>query len=443
MAVRSGHKIGKSTTVAILALWWASDPEARPAARVILTAPTGRQVRSILWREVKRLYRRARERGKDLGGDLHKDPNNGVQWEDGREIVGFSTDEPEKMAGFSGAHLLFLVDEASGVLEEIYEAVEGNRAGGAKIVLFGNPTQTSGEFYDAFGAKAEFYGPENEALFTISSEDTPNVREGRDVIPGLATRAWVEEKKEEWGEDDPRYRVRVKGEPPNEGLRNVLGEALVRAAMTRVAPESGALRGGLDPAREGDDDSSLCLGRGLRTYPLVKLPKGDGPTVGAFALAEIKRLRRPGEIVRLNVDAIGLGTSPLDWLRRCDAAQEGWLKVIPVNSASKPPPGDPQKEYANLRAFMSFAVKDHLLAGGSLPNDPRLKAELVAPEYSFDTQNRILVQKKEDVKKRLGGRSPDRADALALRVYEAPDISALVRVMKQTRPPARPPRSTW
>ena len=119
----------------------------RPGARVVLSSASARQVKTILWREVKALHRRAVARGYDLPAPA-LDPETGVRWEDGREILGFTARDPEKMAGVSGAHLLFLLDEASGISPEIFEAIEGNRAGGARIALASNPTQQSGEFFD-------------------------------------------------------------------------------------------------------------------------------------------------------------------------------------------------------------------------------------------------------------------------------------------------------
>jgi hypothetical protein len=81
---------------------------------VVCTAPTGRQVKSILWKEIRRVYR------KELGGELHLVPDAGLQGSDGREVVGFSTKEPERMAGISGPNVLFIIDEASGVPQEIF-----------------------------------------------------------------------------------------------------------------------------------------------------------------------------------------------------------------------------------------------------------------------------------------------------------------------------------
>jgi phage terminase large subunit len=108
-STRSGHKIGKSTSIAALGLWFSLFV---PRCQVILTSSSGRQVKDILWRELARLRRESRI---PLGGDWHDLPSSGLNFRDGRRIIGFATDEQENMAGFSGDNLVFLVDEASGV----------------------------------------------------------------------------------------------------------------------------------------------------------------------------------------------------------------------------------------------------------------------------------------------------------------------------------------
>lgn len=414
-AVRSGHKIGKSTIAAALALWWVSDAAARPGARVVITAPTARQVKSIVWKEIRRLYQNAERLGRSLGGDCHKDPANGLQFSDGREIVGLSTDEPEKLQGYSGAHLLFIIDEASGVPAEIYEAIEGNRAAGAWLLLLGNPTRLSGEFFDAFHGKARLYGNVH-----LSSEETPNVTGDGEPIPGLASREWVEEKREEWGEDDDRYLVRVRGEFPRAGSRSVISLALVEAAEERgrSATPSGRLVFGLDPARYGDDDSVLSAVQGSALLGQWRLRKGDGPTVAGEALQKIRELRaalgvEEHEKTRVNVDPIGVGASVFDCLR----AEERELMVCAVNAAGKPP--EHQKDdYVNLRDALWFNGRRWLKEGGALLESANLRADLTAPEYEFRAPARAKVESKEETKKRLN-RSPDWGDSFLLAIWES------------------------
>lgn len=401
VAVRSGHKIGKSTSAIILALWRVVT---RPRARVIMTSSSGRQVKSILWKELRRVYNGARF---PIGGTLFKVPDAGLQFDDGREIVGFSTNEPEKMAGFSGPDILFIIDEASGVPEDIFEAIEGNRAGGADVVMFSNPTQTSGTFYDAFHGKQDLW-----RTIALSSEQTPNVQTGRIIVPGLATREWVDEKRVEWGEDSPIYGVRVKGDFPKQGSNAVVALTHLTAAQDRHADASpaGDLEIGVDPSRYGEDEAGIAARRGSYLYPLRCYLGLDGIQLASRVVEMARELMAPGQRrVRVKVDVIGVGASCADQLKH----HADLIELVEVNVANR---SDDPERYHALRDQLWFAVSDWLKDGGTLPADDRLASELVAPLYKFDAQGRYQVESKDDTKKRLK-RSPNRADAVCLAVY--------------------------
>lgn len=423
VAVKSGHKIGKSTAAAILALWFVYT---RPGGRVIMTSSTDRQVRMILWREVRRLYPSLR---RFMPGECHIAPDPGLQLDDGGEVVGFSTKEPEKMAGISGPDVMFIADEASGVPDEIFDAIEGNRAGGARMVMFSNPTQTSGYFYEAFNARRDAWSGTRGLLLTVSSEEV--VDEG---IPGLATRAWIEEMAAERGRESVFYSVRVRGEFPQQGDNAVIPLYLVERATrdwVRDAPPKEPLVLGVDVARFGDDDTVIAPVRGLHAYPLVAVSHRDGKDVAGEVMRVVRELRVPGERVKVNVDAIGIGASPVDFLAE---HTEHEIELCPVNVGRAAVAAN---DYVLLRDQVWFACADWLKAGGTFEPDPKLEAELVAPVYSFDVRSRMRVESKDDIKKKLG-RSPDRADALGLAVFSPPtfsegDAEELRRMMPRAR----------
>lgn len=429
VAVKSGHKVGKSTSAVILALWRVCT---RKRARVIMTSSSGRQVKAILWKELRRVYHAAPY---DIGGTLHRVPDAGLQFDDGREIIGFSTQEPEKMAGFSGPDILFIVDEASGVEEAIFEAIEGNRAGdsdedggGADVVLFSNPTRTSGTFFDAFHSKRDLWH-----TLTISSEESPNVEAGRTVIPGLAGLKWITEKLQDWGRDSSLYQVRVLGNFPQQGSNVVVPLALVEASQRLwVDPEAPPeididgeeieaeplddtrLELGVDPARFGDDESVIAPRRGRHIYHLRAFQGIDGVELAREVVRVIRALRREGDpLPRVKVDSVGLGASCADQLRHHRGPDgEPELELIEVNSAARATTDD----HHRLRDQLWFAVTDWLSEGGLLPPDDKLARDLIAPTYGFDAQNKLLVEPKKITKKRLG-HSPDRADAVALSIW--------------------------
>ena len=102
-------------------------------------------MRDVLWREIRRAYRKNEDliAGKILRTTLELGDKHFAQ--------GLSTDTPERFQGFHEGNILFVVDEASGVDEEIYEAIEGCMTSKrARLLLIGNPTRRSGTFYEAF-----------------------------------------------------------------------------------------------------------------------------------------------------------------------------------------------------------------------------------------------------------------------------------------------------
>lgn len=380
-----------------IALWWAHE---KPAGRVVLTATTNPQIRNILWKEIRRLVHAANVSFPKVAAL----PSLGIQWDDGREIIGFSTKESERMAGISGAELLFIVDEASGVPEDIFDAIEGNRAGGAHILMLGNPTQPAGQFYDSFHSKASLY-----ETFHISSVEAAN---NPIEIPGLATKDWVEEKLREWGPDDPRYQVRVGGDFADSAESTVIPLAVVSAAQDRWHDEraSGSrLELGVDVARFGDDETVVVARRGNKVLEIVARSQLDGPQVKDLVLAIAKRHHAKGEQKPLaKVDNCGVGLGVVYLLR-----QSSDVQVLGVNAAERSSQPD---EYVNLRSQLWFGLSDWLRDGGCIPIDSKLEAELLCPRYDFDARNRRRVEKKDEIKKRIH-RSPDRADALALAVH--------------------------
>jgi hypothetical protein len=72
--------------------------------------------------------------------------------------VGLSTDQGVRFQGFHG-RVLIVVDEAPGVKADIWEAIEGIRAGGdVRVLALGNPTIASGPFHDAFTSNRDGWG---------------------------------------------------------------------------------------------------------------------------------------------------------------------------------------------------------------------------------------------------------------------------------------------
>lgn len=414
LAVRSGHKTGKSRGAAQLALWfWTMFDH----ATVVLTAPTGRQIEEVCWKEVCELYKLARARGFDLGGRLYERPDKGLRGPQSRRLFGIAAEKADSFSGISAPLIVYIVDEGSGVDEAIWEAILGNSAGTSWVITIGNPTQVTGQFYRCFHEERHEW-----RTFNLSSEDTPNVVEGAEVIPGLATRSYIEERRRVWRphEVHPAYAVRVRGDFPGRGANSVVSLLRVEAAQrawraTERVPDE-RLHVGLDVARFGDDESALVMRRGRRVLSVTKQAGLDTVDLAGWAAREVLKARTPREREGIDerplvlVDEIGVGAGVLDNLiRRPEIEAQG----VNVAEAS-----DEEDEFPNLRSQVWFAVDDWL-EGSELAPSETLARDLLTPRYSFDVRGRRKVESKDEIKKRLG-RSTDEGDALCLAIYTPP-----------------------
>ncbi len=409
--VRSGHKCGKSTALAVAALWFFCTFD---RARVFLTAVKPVQIDEVIWKEIRRLYRGAKI---PLGGELYDLARSGLKSDDERQIWGGTARDGEGLAGISGPNILILVDEASGIQDKFFEVLGSSLAGSGGTVrkcYISNPTRTVGEFYRSHTSASSLF-----STIHVSSEDTPNAR-GEKVIPGLAGPEWIAEKRIEYGEDSHAYRVRVKGDFVHDKDGKIISLDDIAAAQLRwdEVPDDGRLQLGLDPAGDGviGDESAIAARRGARVST-VRAERGkteDDLVVWAADLAT--SLRRPREPKpRIVVDAEGgIGTRVVAKLRAWEEAHPDTFDVIAVRSGRKMW-GSP--EFDTIRDGLWGTAQKFIRGGGAIPEDVKLAQELNAPTFTADKNQRYIATPKKELRKALG-RSPDRADAVCLAVWE-------------------------
>ena len=403
---RAAHGVGKTQTVAVAIAWFVTTHE---HAVVIVTAPSYRQVRGVVWRTLDSVRRCALV---PLGGDFSEVPEHGWKFLDGRWVVGFSATDPDRFAGFHSPNLLAIVDEAAGVDTAIFEVLKGSLTGSSRLFMVGNPVRTSGEFYKAFQSESTLW----HKLHT-SGYDSPNLTGLESAIPGLVDLQWVDDMADDYGEESAVFAVRVRGEFPLQASDAVITLALVEEAKarwhelmrdgTKGFQLLGRLELGVDPARFGEDEFAIVVRRG----PVMLMPitfRGADAVSGAQRVLNVvaeHKLKEERAVVR--VDTTGYGGGVADILRK-----HRHLDVIDVTAGSTPS----SDTYQLTRDELWFTMRDWLVTGGALPPDSKLEGELLAPTYSFTPRQKISVEKKDDTKKRLR-RSPDRADAASLAVY--------------------------
>lgn len=461
-SVASGTARGKDFVAACAAMCflyltprWNSKGELIENTKVALTAPTDRQVKNIMMPEVARLFNRARRRGIDLPGRLNAYDirTNSDEW----FLTGFKADEHnhEAWSGFHAVHTMFIITEASGIGEDTFSAIEGNLQGDSRILIVFNPNTTTG--YAARSHKGDRW-----KKFRLNSLTAPNVREKRIVIPGQVDYEWVTDKIREWcmpiDEKDRTeelddfefegrwyrpedlFRKKVLGCFPKVGDDVLIPQQWIDLAVERwkaaggkapLSTEPPVL--GVDVAGMGRDSSCFCERRGRYVAPLECRNSGGRADHMAVAGEVHERQRRdPGLIV--SIDTIGEGAGVYSRLEELGGSESRNVISCKYSAGAKLREREltditGQYRFANLRAYLFWAVRDWLNpkndTGAMLPPDSILAEEMTEVRWSFRSDGRILIEKKDEIKSRLG-RSPDRFDALANTFYPLHQLSKRV-----------------
>jgi phage terminase large subunit len=218
VAVVGANGTGKDWQSARLMLWWLAT---RYPAICVVLGPTHRQVSDILWKEARSAYLSSRI---PLGGQMYRT----ARWEfdDRHYAVGFATDNEFNIQGFHSPNLLVIITEAHNVEQAHIDAVK--RLNPARMLLTGNAFASSGEFYDAFHGGSDLYH-----CIEIGAGDTPNIQQGREVIPGMVTAEQIEERRLEWGEESALYIASVLGRFPDNLEDAIVPRSLLMEAVER------------------------------------------------------------------------------------------------------------------------------------------------------------------------------------------------------------------
>lgn len=465
VVARSGNAVGKTFCAARIATWFYT---VFPDAQVYTAAaPPENNLRNLLWGEIGGLVRKhphvfAGQRQADLV--IARSPQSFVT---GVTIPAAGT-PAQREARFSGKHaphLLFIVDEGDAVPPEVYRGIESCMSGGhARLLVMFNPRSESGPVY-----QMERDGKAH--VVELSALRHPNVVTGQDVIPGAVSREVTVRRINQWsrplapGElpdhecfDVPAYLVgctavglsgeefqplpagwrksmepaldyMVFGRYPAQATTQLISKAWIAAARARwdayVAQHGEQTPAGTQPimgqdvAEFGTDENVTCLRWGGFVGRLTSWRGVDTLVTGAKA-AELYKAHHA--LVAM-VDATGVGAGVPPQMSRLGCRAER------VMVASAPTVATEQGQFGILRDQIWWAVREWLRTdiGAMLPPDERLLEELGIPTYA--TAKGLIKVMAKDVMKELLGRSPDRADALALTF--APRVRSLAGILAQ------------
>lgn len=406
IAIASGHGIGKSALVAWIILWAISTFE---DTKGVVTANTENQLKLKTWSEVAKWHRLF------IGRDLFDyqatslasvDPEHTKTWR--IDMVPWSERNTEAFAGLhnKGKRILIVMDEASAIPDVIWEVTEGALTDSDTQIIwcaFGNPTRNTGRFKGCFNGK-------------LRSRWKSKQIDGRTVA--MTNKIQIKEWIDDYGEDSDFVRVRVKGQFPAASDRQFISTILVDEARNRVLrPEQVEFAAKIltcDPAWTGGDEIVIGLRQGLFYKKLAVYPYNDNDIEIAGYLANFEDIHQADAVL---ID-LGYGTG----IASAGKAMNRRWTLISFGAAS-PDPG-----YINLRAYMWAMGKKWMQEGGTIEDDQVLCDDLVGPEYTVRLDGKIVLESKEDMKKR-GLPSPNRADALMLSFA----MPVMPKKMRETR----------
>lgn len=424
-SVRSGHGIGKSAVESWLAIWFLTT---RPYPKIPCTAPTQHQLWDILWAEIAKWLRNNPALANDLIWTKEKVYMKGhpEEW----FAVGRTASKPDALQGFHADHVLYIIDEASGVKDEIFEPILGALSTeGSKLVMCGNPTKITGFFYDSHHKNREQFN-------AMHIDGRSSSRVDQDFVDTII---------DMFGEESDVFRVRVAGEFPRALPDSFIPMEWAERASEAKAPEIEQVTRvdiGIDVARYGDDSSviSPVLDRRVQEEPEV-YHHNDTMQLTGMAVICVKKYARahPWAEIHVKIDCDGLGVGVFDRLmelkeqivEEIEREREGLYEdddAPPVMSldivechfggeGGTVNDADPV-EYQTSTGLMWGTVREALRTQSlKLWPDDKQISQLSNRRYVVNSAGKIELEKKEAMKKR-GLSSPDMGDALALALYD-------------------------
>jgi hypothetical protein len=365
VTVRSGRKAGKTETGALAVLSFIYTSK----CVVLTTAPTGRQVRDVLWQRIGSMWSKAKTRWPALPGELGtirlsiapehyalgiatNSPDRfqgwhaGVRLPDDVDIEENDADEVDverlkREAQLGDKRLVVVIDEAAGVDDAVYRAIEGSLSGpNVHVLLTANPTIDADS--DHFFARSFRNGTRWHRIRISACED-----DGADPVPydsfhiapdWLADKEWVDQMRMEWGVDSPLWSAYVLGKFPEQSLeRRFVTKGMLVAALDAELGEvtsASQLHLGVDVARQGSDESVATLWANgvLKEQIAWRLPDLMATANKIVELA--KTWGYKGEMIparNIHIDSVGMGAGVLDRLKQLGFYVDG----VDFGSAAK------------------------------------------------------------------------------------------------------------
>lgn len=262
----------------------------------------------------------------------------------------------------------------------------------AAIIQAGNPTSTSGLLYESCTKASDSWD-----IITITADPQDPKRTPRVSVEH------AEKMIRTYGRDHPWVMSTILGLFPPTGFNSLLGPDDIDASVARSYRDNDIANApvvlGCDVARQGDDESAIARRQGRVAYPIRTLRIPDTMILANQFIMESNKVEADAVFVD---ETGGYGAGVVDAMRSLSH------DCLGIQFGGKPN----DYRYFNKRSEMYFELAEWVKAGGQLPDDKQLKEELCATTFVYQGDKFRIIEK-ELIKEKIG-RSPDKADALAL-----------------------------
>lgn len=462
IAIKACHAVGKTWICGRLVTWFISNFK---NSIVITTAPTNRQVETLLWGEIRKAVKRSKTK---LGGSLLT-----KKWtiDDDWYAMGFSPQggadsgngeqQGSSFQGFHAKHVMIIFDEATGITKDLYTMAEGLLTSGVTVkwICIANPTSSTSEFFQVC-KKAEWH------VMTINCFDSPNmiangftdrktleveidylktlsdherlkrIKNYKKPNGHLLSAQWAVAKIFEWGFDHPLTKSKVLGEFPTKSDDVIVKFESMQAAISREPDYDTHKRFiACDPARFGDD---LTV-----TTEITENIDGDATWRGKYVSMKEEISETTGRIVSLfwagdsgkethiGIDTTGLGAgvySDLKEMKRLKELPDNvylhemiyaasiYLDGSEDSTAIKEEQDKLNSHYENMKVYMYDKLNTDLAKNLSMPDEEIYQTETVNILFKYSKKGKLICESKDDYKSRMK-KSPDHSDSLAMANY--------------------------
>ena len=404
-AVRSCHGSGKTFEAARVGLIYLIS---NPDSIVITTAPGWTQVKEIIWREIKAAYHKLESVHPNLVIGGRPILETKLEFGDTWFMIGLATrkegeatEVAERMLGFHSVtgKILVIIDEGSGVKEPIWGAIDGIMTSqDAQLLATGNPYKNTGSFAKLFKSKGVY-------KIHVRDTDTPNIRAGKIVIPGLMSLDYPKEMEDKYTKTGNLYLIKVKGEFPKSETDTLIPVDHVEDAFDREVEPVGEKKLGVDVARFGHNETVLTIRRGPKVTKKESYQKEDLMQTVARVIRMMEDEGMSKEDSKnVYIDDTGLGGGVVDRLH-----EKGYM----VNGVVAGATAEDEEQYANIRAENAWAVREWIKTADLPRDDDFYQCSNIKYKWKSEKKGQLLLESKKDAVKR-GIESPDTFDSLAL-----------------------------